>query len=287
MRWGALLRAPQVWLDVVSAAAGAIVPHGTIAGVRRGVTSGANDFFYVARDRASATGIEDTFLVPLFKTPRHATSIEIDAKSLPTLAFVCDLDRTALAKHPGAARWIDRHGSLAARPTLAARPRWWSLAARPARLFLTKAYASRFVQHFATRAVVPDQRVYAIDAPPAHIEPLAAILNAGITSLALESLGRASLGEGALEWPVVDALTLPIIDPRRLRAPAALRALRAMSTRRIGPVFDEIDAPDRAALDDAVLAHLPALRDRARDIRAALADAVSERLTRVRSLLPR
>ena len=268
--WAPLLRAPSVWLDVVGRAP--LVPLGDLADLRRGATSGANGFFYVPR----GAPIEPRFLRPLLKTPKEAPAIRVSAAGLPLRAFVCPLDAAALRAFPGARAHVDAHRRLADRPTLRARPRWWSLDVRPARLFLTKAYFTRFVQHLAAAPVVADQRFYAV-APRrgVPVDLLAAALNGSLTALALESLGRASMGEGALEWSVGDAAGLPVIDPRRVDAAAVRRAFVRLAARRAGDVFD--DDPARAALDAALLGPLA---DVAPAVRAGLRAAVSERLAR-------
>jgi adenine-specific DNA-methyltransferase len=55
-----LLRAPDVWL--AAAAEVPLVPLGTLAEVRRGVTSGANSFFYLPRAAAARAGPEPALL---------------------------------------------------------------------------------------------------------------------------------------------------------------------------------------------------------------------------------
>ncbi len=268
--WGTLLRAPDVWLDVAGRAP--LVPLGELAELRRGATSGANAFFYVP----AGAPIEARFLRPLLKSPKEATGIRVSARALPLRAFVCPLDADALRAFPGARAHVQAHAGLAARATLRARPRWWSLDVRPARLFLTKAYFARFVQHVASAPVVADQRFYAV-APRrgVPVELLAAVLNGSLTALALESLGRASMGEGALEWSVGDAARLPVIDPRGLPRAAVERAFAEVCARPAGDVF----APDpaRARLDAALLGPLARL---AGPVRAGLTAAVSERLAR-------
>ncbi|MBT8493073.1 MAG: hypothetical protein KJO07_08440, partial [Deltaproteobacteria bacterium] len=75
------------------------------------------------------------------------------------------------------------------------------------------------------------------------------------TALALESLGRASLGEGALEWTVGDARRLPVLDPRRLpsdQLAVVYGAFEILATRPIGPIDGERTHRDRRALDRAV-----------------------------------
>src|SRR6185503_4851629 len=101
-------------------------------------TSGANDFFYLSRAEAERRGLPLSLLAPLLRSPRLIDRIRLVAERLPALALVCpgplaDLD-------PATRAYIAEHAPLAARPSFASRPRWWSLPARPARLFLTKAY---------------------------------------------------------------------------------------------------------------------------------------------------
>ncbi|HUS67751.1 MAG TPA: class I SAM-dependent methyltransferase [Kofleriaceae bacterium] len=273
--WAAALRAPRAWLDF--AAAAPLVPLAELADVRRGITSGANDVFYLPRARAAE--LEPEVTAPLLRSPRQAgaTRIAVDPAALDTVALVAPAD---LARFPRARRYVERHAAVAVRPTLRHRDPWWTLSARPARLFLTKAYAARFVQRFSPAPVVADQRLYSLH-PRAGVDDaaLAAVLNATTTALALEALGRASLGEGALEWTVADAARLPVIDPRAL-GPAAAAALAVLARRPIGSVADERDRPDRARLDRAVAGRavdlLPAMHD-------ALCDSVARRAARARS----
>jgi len=126
---------------------------------------------------------------------------------------------------------------------------------------------------------VADQRFYSL-APRrgVRLDTLAAVLNGSFTALALESLGRASMGEGALEWSVGDAEKLPVLDPRRLDAAAVGRAFRAVASSPAADVF-AADAA-RAALDAALLGPLAG---QAEAIRDGLRAAVSERLARSRA----
>ncbi|HEU5055092.1 MAG TPA: hypothetical protein VFU21_01145, partial [Kofleriaceae bacterium] len=279
--WAAARRAPAAWFELEARAGRRLVPLGQLAEVWRGVTSGANDVFYLPRGHAAALGLEPALLAPLLRSPRQAggETIAIDPDALDTVTLLAPADPRALARFPRARRYVEAHASAAARPTLRARRSWWALPARPARLFLTKAYAARFVQRLAPVPVVADQRLYAL-APRAPLLPLAAVLNSTFTALALEALGRASLGEGALEWTVGDAARLPVLDPRRV-APAADAALAALATRPIGPVDQERDRADRAALDRAVAGDLADLLPAVHD---ALCASVARRASRARSV---
>lgn len=277
--WGPLLRAPDIWFDAVEKAGSALVPLSELAEIWRGATSGANEFFYLSRKRAESLGIEPECLAPVLRTPKQQQAIRLCPSTLPSLAFVCD----DLSRYPGARAYVEAHQGLADRPTLAARPKWWSLATRPAQVFLTKAYDVRFVQSYSPTPVLADQRVYAL-APRGDVDPmlLCAVLNGTLTSLAIESLGRQSMGEGALEWSVADAHALPVLDVRRLTSPQRKRvraALAALWTRQVGTVREEIAAKDRFVLDEALFVAAPALGTVLAQLGPALAHSVARRIS--------
>lgn len=272
-RWSVAVRAEAAWFDFEASAEPWLVRLGDVADVRRGITSGANDIFYLPRARAAE--LEASALTPLVRAPDRAASIAVDPATTPYVLVSAPADLTAT---PRLAAHLASFPGAASRSTLRARRPWWVVPVRPARLFLTKAYAARFVQRMAPRPVACDQRVYAVE-PRAGVglEALAAVLNASTTAFALESLGRASMGEGALEWSVADARDLPVLDPRRVD-PAPLRAMQGRS---IDSVDREADRADRAALDRA--AADPSLHALLPEVRAALCRAVARRADRARS----
>ena len=285
-RWGSALRAPAAWFHVARAAGPALVPLGELAELRRGVTSGANDVFYLPRGDAAA--LEDAAIAPLVRSPYNGSpapiAIDPDTTPLVALALRPDADLAAL---PRVQAWLDRHAEAAKRPSLSGRQPWWSLPVRPARLFLAKAYGPRFVQRLAPVPVIGDQRVYAVEPRPGvALEVLAAVLNSTWTALALESLGRASMGHGALEWTVADAVRLPVLDVRRAtpaQQDALVAALAAIGAREIEHVALERAREDRAALDRAAAALAPGLEEMLPEAWSALLGSVR---LRDRWLLP-
>ena len=298
--WARYLRAPAVWFEFERACGDALVPLSTIAEVKRGVTSGANDVFYLDRAQAATLAIEPQVLLPLLRSPRQVLQIDVDPDQLDQFALVCPHDDRSLSRYPKARQYLDDHRDTAGRPTLRGRNPWWALPAQPARLFLTKAYGERFVQRLARTPVLADQRVYAVHprptmqarppartprhpAHPLDVQLLAAILNSTFTTLALESLGRASLGEGALEWTVADAASLPVLDPRQYDARAQRQvcaALDRLARRSIGPVAAEHTMPDRADLDRALATIRPGLSEILELAWPALIHSVERRNTR-------
>ncbi|MDB4962030.1 MAG: methylase [Myxococcales bacterium] len=260
--WGPALRAPAAWFAWRAAAGDAVVPLRELVDVRRGLTTGANHVFYLRRDVAKAHRLERRFLAPVVRSPFNGSPASIaiapDESPLVAIALPADLE---LAKVPRIAAWLADHEAEALATSASRRDPWWSLPVHPARLFLAKAYGPRFVQRFADVPMLADQRVYALH-PREGVDlvALAAVLNALPTALALESLGRGSMGYGAVEWTVHDALELPVLDVRRADGPTIARlhaALAGFARRPIEHVRLEASRPDRAELDRAAMSLAP------------------------------
>ena len=260
--WGSTLRAPAVWFAWRDRARDHLIPLAELCEIRRGLTTGANDVFYVRREEARRLRLEPRFLAPVVRSPFNGAPapIAIAPDESPLVAIVVPPD-ARLARAPRIKAWLDRHAASALATSAARRDPWWSLPVNPARLFFAKAYGPRFVQRLADTPMLADQRVYALHPRPGvDLVALAAVLNALPTALALESLGRRSLGYGAVEWTVHDALELPVLDVRRASVSAIAElsaALAALARRPIGHVRLEREDRDRRRLDRAALALAP------------------------------
>jgi SAM-dependent methyltransferase len=285
--WGPALRAPAAWFAWRAAAGDSLVPLHELADVRRGLTTGANHVFYLRREAARAERLEQKFLAPVVRSPFNGAPapIAIAPDESPLVAIALPPE-TKLSRVPRIHRWLRAHEADALATSAGRRDPWWSLPANPARLFLAKAYGPRFVQRLADIPMLADQRVYALTPRPGvDLLALAAVLNALPTAVALESLGRGSMGFGAVEWTVHDALELPVLDVRRTTATIARRlaaALSAFGARPIEHVRLERDRPDRSALDRLAMSLAPGA-ELAPDLWTALLASVA---LRDRYLLP-
>ncbi len=260
--WGPALRAPAAWFAWRAAAGAAVVPLRELAEVRRGLTTGANRVFYLRRDLAREHRLEKKYLAPVVRSPFNGSPapIAIAPGESPLVAIALPPD-IELAKVPRIAAWLRAHETEALATSANRRDPWWALPAHPARLFLAKAYGPRFVQRLADVPMLADQRVYALH-PRAGVDlvAFAAVLNALPTALALEALGRGSMGFGAVEWTVHDALELPVLDVRRADARSIERlnaALAGFARRPIEHLRVEHGRADRRELDAAAMALAP------------------------------
>ena len=131
-KWGGkYLRAPDIYHHIVNTRADRLVRLGDIATVRRGVTTGANAFFYLTQEDIARWGIEDEYLRPVMTSPQESRSIAVDAASLPKRLFMCHADKDELAG-TGALEYIEWGESQGyhRRSSVRSRRRWYDLGRR-------------------------------------------------------------------------------------------------------------------------------------------------------------
>ena len=166
-KWGGkYLRAPDIFFTILEKGKDQLVRLGDIAEVRRGFTTGANEFFYLepvgrtvkeaaalrekaprapvrVRNGAGWEGeIEAAWLRPVIKSPREIRTLRVRLEDLRYLVFMPPEDirkaidqgrQPPLSRYPKAAayiRWGERQG-YPTRPTCASRQWWWDLGERP------------------------------------------------------------------------------------------------------------------------------------------------------------
>ncbi|MBN2544016.1 N-6 DNA methylase [bacterium] len=140
-KWGGkYLRAPDIYWKILEKAGDKLLKLGDIAEVKRGFTTGANDFFYLeptgqpapsgclhVRNKAGWEGfIEEEFLKPVIKSPRECKTIQIKMEDLKYKIFMCHKDKSEL-KGTYAVEYIKwgEGQEYNERPTCATRNRWW------------------------------------------------------------------------------------------------------------------------------------------------------------------
>jgi len=126
-KWGGkYLRAPDIFFTILEKGKGKLVRLGDIAEVRRGFTTGCNEFFYLDNERIKEWGIEEEFLKPVIKSPRECKSILVKPEDLKYKVFVCHKDKKEL-KGTNALKYIEwgEKQGFHKRPSCCGRKRWW------------------------------------------------------------------------------------------------------------------------------------------------------------------
>ena len=133
-----------------------LAPLKSLARIRRGFTSGANEFFYLDQAALAEWDIEPEFLRPMIKSPRDCAGRLVEPAGLPHQAFVVHCGKRLLAgtKALRYIEWGESRG-FHTRPTCAARERWYDIGEKsPAHLAWFKGVWTR---HFCS--LLPDPGV--------------------------------------------------------------------------------------------------------------------------------
>jgi len=277
VKWGRYLRAPQVYFDLLKQAGSKLALLRDVAPPARGSLTGINEFYHLDDKRIRELELEPEFLFPLLKSPGESSEILIDESDLRLKVFVCRLTKDELRKQgkPNALHYIEwgeqqffTSGTQAGMtwPNGAEvkhrKPGWYAIPlyrSRPAQLFFASAFGERHLHKFSTKPLIADKRLYFLS-PVENIddELAAAVINSSLTAFFTETAGRVTLGDGALDLTVEDARDYLYVPDARKFDEASQQAIRAafqpLLQRPIGSVLDEIQRPDRQALDRAVLA---------------------------------
>lgn len=292
-KWGLAWRAPAAFRQARREAGRRhLVPLSEWATIRRGFTTGANDFFYLDPGVVVTWGIEPHFRQPLLKSLRNVDGLTVTTAAceqevllIPPTATVAG---TAVAHYIA---WGEQQG-VAHRSTCSRRHPWYMLPIQePAPLVLPKGIWGRHLAPVLADEVLVDQQLYQIQlAPGVNRLAAAALLNSSWAALQMELLGRVNFGEGVL-WLAgyeVERLLLP--DPRYLSAAendelAGLFRAAAAQPLASEPVV-EMARPERESLDRAVFALCGLNAAEGVEIREALLERIGTRQRRARSQQP-
>lgn len=268
-KWGGkFLRAPDIFYTILEKGKGKLVRLGDIAEVRRGFTTGANEFFYLPskyfdikeeekyyklipkeEGLPNDIKIEKEFLKPVIKSPRECKTILINPNDLKYKVFMCHKTKNEL-KGTGALKYIEwgenvkveiKQGSDEGKKikgfqnisTVKNRELWYSLQSNfGANIFIQMSFNDTFPFYYSQKKMLADARLYEIKIKDFNSEQLALSLNSTLSVIFMELFGRSNLGEGALDFKVYEAKKILFII-KNIRNNKILR-------RKPNPIFTEL-----------------------------------------------
>ena len=273
VKWGQYLRAPDVYFEILKKCrVGAIhespllVPLSEVAEIRRGYTTGINEFFYLDEDKIKHWGIEEEFLAPVIKSPKEAKSILFKSTDVACKVFLCHETKADLRKQQkfGALKYIEwgekqKTKDGTAWPeveTVSGRKLWYDLGERePGKILLQMITNDRFFAPYNADNVQVDHNLFELfPNQKAYSYGLGIYLNSSIVALFRELTSRVNLGEGATKTEGID--WKDILTPKKeiLQALSEHKKLsEALQKRAIESIFEEVKMKDRQRLDSLVL----------------------------------
>ena len=279
-KWGGkYLRAPDIYWTILEKGKDKLVRLGDVAEVRRGFTTGANEFFYLDAERIQEWEIESEYLKSVIKSPRECKSIRIDPSQLQFKLFMCGIDKAALA---GTAaldyiEWGESQG-FHQRPSCKGRARWWDLGKRE-----IPSLAFNYLISSTARTLYAQDGCYTSDNfQEIHTDsnltlPLCASLNSSLFQLMVNMAGRSNFGGGLLKIQTYEVSALLCLDPKTFAFENA-----AIFTSSSWEMLDPSD--DRRALDAIVFDALDLTQGERDGVYEAVVRLVESRLRKARSL---
>jgi hypothetical protein len=268
-----------------------------VAFVRRGLTTGANDFFYLNQspipNPQPPFSIEPEYLSPVVFSLKEIPGIVLDSAHKKKLFFNCQASKVELAG-TGALLYIEEgeRAGFNKRPTCASRDPWYAVARgmKPAPLIFPSKIGARWLVALNRAGVFEDKKLYGIFPASGVSElTLAALLNSTWARYYAEITCRQMTGAQAIaDIDVAVAEQILIPDPRGLSTRIAHQlesCLNVLTQRSVLSIFEEAVRPDRRRLDELVLTAI-GFADRStrkatlEQLYAATIDVVKSRLSR-------
>lgn len=271
--------------------------------VRYPLKTGINPFFYLSPETVSQWQIEPEFLLPAIRSSKTITQPIVRQTQLNTFVFHCPTPKKELAaqQKTGALQYVEwgeqQKTTLRQKrfsktrwpnvPSVQGNQPWYHLKPLPpAHLLCNRFIDQRFFFALCEGEFIEDQTFYGVTLfnpqrhPPALI---AGLLNSTLACALLEFLGRASLGEGVLQFARCDMAAFPVLNPD-LYSPSEQihiqNAFNALAQQPLKTWSQDWDSPFRIQLDQAVLSpilkYLPGTGN-AETLRTELAQALLSR----------
>jgi type I restriction-modification system DNA methylase subunit len=290
VKWGPLLRAPDVFFEILEHAGKALVPLSDVTKeIKRGQRTGRNEFFYLDGSRVSYWQIEKEFLLPVLKSTKQHRCPIVEGADLAKKLFFCAKTKEELrrAKKLQALKyiaWGENQKTRDGKSWSEGDPHWYHLQdIEPAQLFWPLSHDQYHRVLYAPKPVCADQRtvpVYPKKDIPAKL--LAALMNSTPVLFFIEVIGRVGLGDGLLDTPAEEAKNYMIVpDPTRLspkETAAIANAFEKLAKRDVVAFKDEVKKEDRRVLDLLVLKALGLSPRILPGIYAGMVQLIDERL---------
>ena len=303
-KWGKYIRAPKVFFSLLEKGKKTLVPLQSVAEVRFGIKTGANEFFHLTPTDAARRGIEERFLQPVIFSLKEVKGYRLDRTVLANRIIICDLPKSEL-KNTALLAYI-KHGEREGfnkRPTCAARGRnsWYVLAADwPYAPLIFPAKIGERMPVFLNDDVYEDKKLYGVT--PRELKDVslfAALLNSTVSRFLIEFTARQLTGAQAIadiDVTVVESLLIP--NPAAISARQRSRltnAFERLAQTTADSVFQEVAfspdevtldgiKPERRAIDQIIMGEMLGLNEQEQlEIYQAVVDLVRARLDKART----
>ena len=303
-KWGKYLRAPEIFFKILEKEEGKLVPLREIAEIRRGFTTGANEFFYLTQERIKNWKIEEKFLKQMVFSLKEIDSILVDPKKLKYKLFYCNLSKDNLKRlnYKNILRYINfgEKKNYHTRPTLKGRDYWYSIGEQKMPDFISNRFiGERFLFAQCEDMFVSDVFFIGYFKKKFKKSLGIALLNSTLSYLITEIMGRKTYGIGVMYIYGPEISNLLIVNPKVIsqrQTKEIEQCLVTMGRRKMEDIYRELGVssnseislekvkPDRRRLDEIVMGEILGLTDEEQlEVYRAVIDLVKSRIEKAKS----
>jgi hypothetical protein len=300
-KWGGIyIKAPNIYFKILEEHGDKLVRLGDIAEIKRGVTTGANEFFYAEKNSKIINETGEQHWINAIRSSRSIKRINISEEAIThKLLFLDENSKieltNGLKKH---IHWGESR-NYHTRPTIRNRNPWYSLPYQENSDFVqSQIINDRFL--YTKNSKYPADcvlnQVYLKGLYGNMVNQALISLNSSLTAFMTELGGRTALGDGALKVQVVEMSRLNIFDPALIPVNRIDDIIDDLSNRDIKSIFDELQVdpaagdftqanplPDRKALDDIIFDALGFNEKDKKELYAGLLELTANRLKKART----
>lgn len=257
-KWGGkYLRAPDIYWTIMEKCKDKLVRLGDIADVRRGITTGANEFFCINKEAINQWGIEHKYLVPIIYSLKEIKCIEDDLLNSKYMLFKCNVTKKDL-KGTNAIKYIEwgEQKGFHNRPSCKSRSLWYSLVENwiPAPYIFPAKIGERYLVLNNQMKSLEEKKLYGITPNRFSNSYWNVVLNCTFTLFDINLNCRQLTGAQAIaDIDVAVAKKLLLIDEKYIDLKKADEAYQMNAKRIISPhIKDELLITERKFLDQVV-----------------------------------
>jgi type I restriction enzyme M protein len=314
-KWGKYLRAPNIFFTMLKKGKDTLIPLQEIAHIKRGFTTGVNEFFYLKEEDIKKRKIEKKFWmhkneagewIPnyIIKSPRECSAIKIAPDDLTFRVLMIHKDKEEL-KGTNVLKYIKlgERKKFHKRKTCASRKNWYDLGEKNcAGVFLhPMIHNVRQLIAINCENVYVDHNLFEIRPYKENWLKYIALFMVSTPSLIIKELGgRGNLGEGALKTEGVDIARFFVVNPEKI-SDKIIKKLDAwllknpcftfnsifedIGTQNLDKVSFENIRAERRALDQIIMGDILGLsEDEQLEVYKAVIDLIQSRIGRAKSV---
>ncbi len=279
-KWGAFyLKSPDIFLQIANTLTKRTVKLSSIGKLRRGLTSGCNEFFHLSQEKIIEWNIEQEYLQPICRGPRDVPGYII-GKDFPYMLFVCHEKKESLRGKQALEyiKWGESQ-KYHKRPTVSVREKWYDVGFRESSQLCMNHRVHRYLRCYFNqgKSIIGDNfhEVYGISEDDVALVFIS--INSSILQLWIQSLGRVNFGDGLLEFKGYELDSLPVLSPQK----SDMQLIRS-EFKQIGSCLNQLEIID---LCDECVSRLIGISKRTlEDVRETTTDLIEYRLSKASSM---